>query len=288
MSETAKSFTVDDKQLIGILHQPAQPIKNDIAVLIIVGGPQTRVGSHRQFVLLSRYLMSCGLSSMRFDYSAMGDSDGDNEDFLSISDDIHAAIAILKAETGCSKVVLWGLCDAASSALLYQRIYPENDVAGMVLLNPWVRSEQGEAKTLVKHYYLNRLKDKSLWKKILRLEFDFVGSFKSLFSNLKKMFSTGQTHKQSVVETSTEDNYIQHMLEGIQGFSNKILLVISGDDLTAAEFLELAKSSDAWKQQLKAKVSKTHTMPSANHTFSRDAWRSEVEKVTADWIIALD
>ncbi len=288
MPELAKSFNVDDKQLIGIVHLPEQPVKSDVAVLIVVGGPQTRVGSHRQFVLLSRYLMSRGLYSMRFDYSAMGDSDGKNEDFLNISADIHGAIALLKAETGCSKVVLWGLCDAASSALLYQRQYPENDVEGMVLLNPWVRSEQGEAKTLVKHYYLNRLKDKSLWKKILRLEFDFTGSFKSLCGNLKKMLSKSHAPQKSIAEASTEDNYIQHMLEGFQSFSKSALLVISGDDLTAAEFLELAKSSDAWQQQIDKKVSLTHTMPSANHTFSRQAWRAEVEKVTADWIISLD
>ena len=32
-------------------------------------------------------------------------------------------------------------------------------ITGLVLLNPWVRTDQGAAKTYLKHYYLTRLLD---------------------------------------------------------------------------------------------------------------------------------
>jgi exosortase A-associated hydrolase 1 len=289
MTESCLTFAAQQKTLLGILHSPENVKSKDVGVLIIVGGPQTRVGSHRQFVLLSRFLMENGIASMRFDYSGMGDSEGDDANYLDVSDDIHSAINAFKTEAKVKQVVLWGLCDAASSALIYQYHYPLNDVIGMILLNPWVRSEQGEAKTIMKHYYLNRLKDPALWRKVFSLKFDFRGSISSFSDNLKKMFvsdSPAQVVTQEK-QTTDQDNYIQHMLNGLTNFQQQVLLVISGDDLTASEFLELLKSSKPWQQQIDAKVDKTHTIEQANHTFSTQQWRQEVEQVCLDWVNSL-
>lgn len=289
MSESCISFDVQQKNLIGILHLPESAKSKDVGVLIIVGGPQTRVGSHRQFVLLSRFLMENGIASMRFDYRGMGDSEGGEANYLDVSDDIHSAINAFKAEANVKQVVLWGLCDAASSALIYQYHYPVNDVIGMILLNPWVRSEQGEAKTIMKHYYLNRLKDPALWRKVFSLKFDFKGSVSSFSDNLKKMLTSNPpVQAQSEEKPATNnDNYIQHMLRGLTSFQQQVLLVISGDDLTASEFLELLKSSKPWQQQIEAKVDKTHTIEQANHTFSTQQWRQEVEQQSLDWVNSL-
>jgi exosortase A-associated hydrolase 1 len=289
MPESCITFNAQQKTLLGILHLPENAKSKDVGVLIIVGGPQTRVGSHRQFVLLSRFLMENGLASMRFDYRGMGDSEGEEANYLDVSDDIHSAINAFKAEANVKQVVLWGLCDAASSALIYQYHYPVNDVLGMILLNPWVRSEQGEAKTIMKHYYLNRLKDPALWRKIISLKFDFKGSVSSFSDNLKKMLTSDsalQTPSEEKPATN-QDNYIQHMLMGLSSFQQQVLLVISGDDLTASEFLELLKSSKSWQQQIEAKVDKTHTIDQANHTFSTQQWRKEVEKESLDWVNSL-
>lgn len=289
MTESCISFRTTEHNLIGIVHKPNAELSNDVGVLVIVGGPQTRVGSHRQFVLLSRFLMRNGVASMRFDYNGMGDSDGEQASFLNVSADIHSAINAFKTEANIKKVVLWGLCDAASSSLIYQYHYPDNDVVGMILLNPWVRSEQGEAKTIMKHYYLNRFKDPALWRKIFSLQFDFKDSLSSFADNAKKTLGKNQAAQNAVVEkqVSTEDNYIQHMLAGLQSFQHRILLVISGDDLTASEFLELVKSSRDWQNSIEKKVERTHTLPEANHTFSSEKWRSEVEQTSFEWVKSL-
>ncbi|KAB8057318.1 hydrolase 1, exosortase A system-associated, partial [Janthinobacterium violaceinigrum] len=59
-------------RLVGILSLPAAP--GPRGVLIVTGGPQYRVGSHRQFVLLARALAAQGVPVLRFDLRGMGDS----------------------------------------------------------------------------------------------------------------------------------------------------------------------------------------------------------------------
>ena len=63
--------------LIGMLHRPESADARR-AVVVLVGGPQYRVGSHRQFVLLARELCRRGIAVLRFDFSGMGDSDGEH------------------------------------------------------------------------------------------------------------------------------------------------------------------------------------------------------------------
>ena len=47
-------------------------------------------------------------------------------------------------------------------------------VAGMVLVNPWIRSDASYAKTQLVHYYGKRLLQREFWKKVLRLDVDLA------------------------------------------------------------------------------------------------------------------
>jgi exosortase A-associated hydrolase 1 len=163
--------------LIGMLH-PASG-KQEIGVLMMVaGGPQYRIGGHRQLVLWARKFSSQGFPVMRFDFSGMGDSYGEYVEFEDTEADIRVALDRFFAETPTLKqVVLWGECNASSSSLLFA--HKDSRVKGIVMINPWVRTEQGQAKAVVKHYYLDRLKQRSFWVKVFSLKFDFLGSMKS-------------------------------------------------------------------------------------------------------------
>jgi exosortase A-associated hydrolase 1 len=124
--ERALGFPCGDDTLVGIATVPAAP--SGRGVLIVVGGPQYRVGSHRQFPLLARHLAAHGIAAMRFDYRGMGDSDGEERDFESIREDIRAALdAFTEAVPGMRDIVLWGLCDGASAAAMYA---PDDACAG--------------------------------------------------------------------------------------------------------------------------------------------------------------
>ena len=169
--ETPISIEVDGLPCAGLLHGVASPAST--GVVVIVGGPQYRVGSHRQFVLLARALATAGTPVLRFDYRGLGDSPGAACDFTAIDADIRAAIDSLVAHTGVRRVVLWGLCDAASAALMVAPL--DARIGGLVLLNPWVHTTSAEAQVRLKHYYLQRLSSRDLWRKLLRFEFDWRG-----------------------------------------------------------------------------------------------------------------
>ena len=85
-SEQAFTFPCDGKALLGLLATPDLGGQN--GVLIVVGGPQYRVGSHRQFLLLSRALATAGYPTSRFDFRGMCDRDGEERNFEEVSEDV--------------------------------------------------------------------------------------------------------------------------------------------------------------------------------------------------------
>ena len=77
--------------LVGMLH-PALG-KQEVGVLVMVaGGPQYRIGGHRQLVLWARKISAQGFPVFRFDFSGMGDSYGEYLDFENTEDDIGVAL----------------------------------------------------------------------------------------------------------------------------------------------------------------------------------------------------
>lgn len=276
-TEQALVFQLADERLLGIVAKPEFPL--DCGVLIIVGGPQYRTGSHRQFVLLSRRLAAAGYPSMRFDYRGMGDSCGAMRDFEAVSDDVKAAIdAFQQSCPSLTRVVLWGLCDAASSALLYVQATRDSRITGLTLLNPWVRSEASLAQTHIKHYYGQRLLQREFWIKLLSGKLPLLKSFRGLVNNALKARGQG-------VPTENETRSFQErMAEGWRQFPGAVLLILSGQDYTAKEFMEFVGSTAGWGGLVDAENISRVDVPDADHTFSSHAQRSSVEDATLDWL----
>ncbi|MBY0578928.1 MAG: hydrolase 1, exosortase A system-associated [Burkholderiales bacterium] len=267
-TETALAFECKDDSLTGIVSLPESPLVT--GVLIIVGGPQYRIGSHRQFTLLARDLACAGIPSMRFDYRGMGDSEGDLHTFENVREDIRAAVDAFFAQCpGLEKVVLWGLCDAASAAVFYAHQDPR--VCGLVLVNPWIRTAESRARTQLKHYYFSRMTDPALWRKLLAGAFDFRASFRDFFKTASALGAPEQN-------ASLPDR----MKHGLEQFSGKILLILSGNDLTAREFDDMTQSSASWRELLKK--AERRDLPEADHTFSCRLWRDRVSAWTVQWV----
>ncbi len=281
-------FKSGEYNLLGIIHGANTASKT--GVLIVVGGPQYRVGSHRQFVLLARFLCKHNIPVMRFDCHGMGDSVGPMASFEDFEHDIKAAInAFFERAPNLEHVVIWGLCDAASAALFYA--HQDDRVKGLILLNPWVRTESGVAKAYVKHYYLSRLLDSAFWKKILKGRFNFIKSFCSLLGMIYSIFSRkARTTSGDENATSLFNRNIplpERMLNGLIHFQGKTLFILSGNDLTADEFRDLVKDSSEWQAAMSRKSIIQQQLNEANHTFSRKEWRNTVEQWSLDWLKCL-
>jgi exosortase A-associated hydrolase 1 len=260
VQEQALTIHGPEADMLGIVSQPAadQPASGT-GVLIVVGGAQYRVGSHRQFILLARHLAAHGHPVLRFDFPGMGDSPGECVGFEYTAPHIAAAITALQtACPGVQRVALWGLCDGASASLLYAEATADPRVAGLALLNPWVRSEAGLARAQVKHYYRQRLLEPAFWRKLLS---GGVGwqALRSLGGNLRAM-------KRPAPAGAT--CFQERMAQGWRAFPGPILLLLSERDLTAQEFTEHANSSEAWRGWEQKPLMEQHTLPGADHTCS--------------------
>lgn len=288
VEQRALCFSCKGDHLYGIASVPEHASSR--GVLVIVGGPQYRAGSHRQFTLLANDLAAHGTPVMRFDYRGMGDSEGEARTFEAVQEDIRHALDRFQAEVPALKeVVLWGLCDGASASLFYAHHDPR--VTGLVLLNPWVRTTEGMAKAYLRHYYLARLTDRELWTKILAGRFDFSGAVRSLLSLVAKAVAKKPDAAPTAASAPGHPAPLasplpDRMYDGLTRFKGKVLLIISGNDLTAKEFLDLVSGSRKWKKALASVRIQRRDLPEANHTFARRDWRDQVAHWTRDWITA--
>ncbi|WP_019023425.1 MULTISPECIES: hydrolase 1, exosortase A system-associated [unclassified Thioalkalivibrio] len=285
MNERAVVFRLGGDELLGILHPGAAGAAR--GVLIAVGGPQYRVGSHRQFLLLARDLAAQGIPVFRFDFRGMGDASGAQRDYEEVHDDLRAAMDTFSAEVpGMREVVIWGLCGAASAALFYAWRDPR--VAGLVLANPWVRTDEGLARAYLKTYYLQRLVSRNFWSGALKGRFNPWVSLRSL----GRMVGTVVGRRAGASPAATDEGRADassaplpdRMAEGWRRFRGPILLVLSGEDLTAAEFRDVASHAPAWDGLLQQPRVTLRELPDANHTFSHREWRDQVATWTHDWL----
>ncbi|MEE9411545.1 MAG: hydrolase 1, exosortase A system-associated [Methylococcales bacterium] len=291
ITETPLIFDCEGHSLYGIAHLPQPP--RQCGVLIVVGGPQYRVGSHRQFLLLAREVANHGFPVLRFDYTGMGDSEGEKKTFEYIETDLRAAIdAFYQQHSDLKHIVIWGLCDAASAALFYA--YQDQRVKGLILLNPWVYTIQGEAKTYLKHYYLQRLLSRELWSKIISGKFNAVASIGSLASMVTKMIrvspsgdaDNGNTDSSQFI--AADLRLPERMKQGLERFEYPVLCILSGHDLTASEFKELIAADSDWQQLFKQQRIQRLDFDESDHTFSRAVWRNQVSEWTIDWLQKLE
>lgn len=270
LNEAAVSFADQGQPMLGVVNLPAKP--NETGVLILVGGRQYRAGSHRQFVHLARRLASADFSTFRFDFRGMGDSAGEPQSFEAMDADIAAALAAFKAHCPqIKRVVLWGLCDGATAAALYWQRTNDPFVAGLCLVNPWLRTEASLARARVKHYYLERLLEPAFWRKLL------AGGI-GLRSSISEYF-----RQRRIARRITSADFITQTLDGLRRFPGALLVVLSGRDLVAKEFIDaIEQAGDSvllahlkqWRQDIF----------DADHTFSAFDAQVKMEAAVLIWL----
>lgn len=289
MSEQALAFPCHGSTLIGILHEPVQARRRGV-VVVVGGGPQYRVGGHRQLTLWARELCAQGYPVLRFDYRGMGDSQGEFQGFLAVDDDIRCAVdQLLARQPQVDEVVLWGECDAASAILLYAG--RDSRIKGVALLNPWVRTEALQAQAVLRHYYLRRLFEPTLWKKVLSGGFDLRASVRSALQLVRRARAQASVRPAEPATTSGDGGPIsrslplpESLLIGLQRFRGRVLLVLSGRDLIAREFEAAVAASPDWQRSLTERGTTRHDMAVGDHTFSSAAQRGQVIQWGLQWL----
>jgi exosortase A-associated hydrolase 1 len=262
IEQRALRFVCAGSCLVGVVDVPERPLER--GVLLLADSAQYRIGSHRQFTLLSRALAPRGVPVMRFDRRGMGDSEGEPRAFDAIEDDIRAALKEFFIQMPDMKeCVILGLGDAALAAALYAPSDPR--VCGLVLLNPLPDPARVEGNGAARHHYLARLGEVAFWKKVARGELALGASAASLRRDLRQAARARRTALP------------RRVAESLSGFDGRLLLVLGGEDLAARQFARvLARNNVRFRC-----VEVEH----ADHAFASSAWRQRVAETSAAWIV---
>jgi exosortase A-associated hydrolase 1 len=136
-------------------------------LLIVSGGNEIRAGAHRGMASLAARLAAAGTPVFRFDRRGVGDSGGTNRGFAESAPDIAAASATFCAESGITRLVGFGNCDAATALALFHQACGTD---ALVLANPWViESRDGlPPASAIRARYADRLRDPRQWLRLFR------------------------------------------------------------------------------------------------------------------------
>ena len=280
--ERALTFNCQGEQLFGVLATPSdQSRATGTGVLVVVGGPQYRVGAHRQFVQFARALAAAGHSVLRFDVRGMGDSTGAQRTFEELDADIDAGLCALEAAAPeAGRLVMMGLCDGASAAWLRLDSPTRHRVSAVCVANPWVRTQASLAQTQVKHYYTQRLRQPEFWRKL------FTGgvgaaAVKSVLQNLQLAVQKHRAPGQTAPNTAP---FPDRMARACLKFAGPQLIVLSELDLTAKEFAGQLKTHLQWGRAASSPSIEVAELTAADHTFTGHKSRSEFEALVLGWL----
>jgi exosortase A-associated hydrolase 1 len=252
---------VEGQHLVATLQLPEMPAS--VGVVFVTGGQQVRAGSHRQFLRLARGFAAAGYACLRFDLPGLGDSEGALRGFEDNDIALRAAIDLLQEHmSGSARIALWGLCDGASAAALYAPRDPR--VAGLLLANPWVRTGQVQARTLVASYYRRQIMSMAFWRKVLNGRVGIVHSAREWLRNYRIARQKAEVPADALPE---------RLLEALHDFKGALRIVIAEHDLTGQEFLQVLGSKAGLP---------CVSLPDADHTFasSRDHQRLAEQSLT--------
>jgi len=283
LRETAFAFDCEGSSLIGFIHE-GNP-SNDIGILTITpGGPQCRIGVGRQLVRLARRLAAEGVTVMRFDHRGLGDSEGSFRGFQDTHNDIAAAIDEFQRRLpSIRRVILWGGCDAASAALL--NAYKLPAVVCVIAGNPFVSSPVTAAKAQRKHY-LSRLKQKSFWVKLLKLEYNPKEYAAGALQKLKRKSAPNKEASADTSERKShpQGNFVENILTGLRKFNGRILFLMGDRFLLSTEFDQLVVSTPEWRAAYNKPGYERIDIKGGDQVFSNQESQERMFDAASQWI----
>lgn len=264
--ERAVVLRKESLALLGILTVP-DGLAASAGVLIVPGGAQNRVGSRRQFVDLARRLAQAGIASLRIDLAGMGDSPGELPSFEQAGPSLALAIhSLCNLVDGVNSVMLWGLCDGASAALLFPDEELPPVLCAIVGVNPWARSPQGQARAQLQTHYLVRLRSWDFWRNLLQArKVGWAGVIE---------FCQAIRASRNGAKPGSGDELPERIARSIGRLRIPMLFICGSRDPTGAEFMIQMRR----RRALSGHFVRLIELPDADHSIS----------AASDWVLVVD
>jgi hypothetical protein len=151
-----------------------------LAVVLLNAGLIHHVGPHRLHVKLARALAEQGISTLRVDLSAIGDSSVRPDSLPSQDLAVREPKEIMDdlACRGHGRFVFFGICSGASLAL--QAASADPRVVGVALVNPALANEGRTSLVFGQHYLSNSARNPRAWLNLFTGRVNYTRLFRTL------------------------------------------------------------------------------------------------------------
>lgn len=274
--------------LIGVVTEPDATTRRAgaPALLLLNSGLIHRVGPNRLYVQLARRLAERGLTVLRFDLSAIGDSvqRRDTVPFQTSSvEETRAAMDHLRSHFGAQRFVLGGICTGA--VVSFRTALQDPSVSGLVLINtqglvnnPSAALRESIAERAGARYYVSSaMRRKGAWTKLLTGKADYRAVARAGVQTL--MGKLGQT--KAVVSPEQQDivNGVQRLLRE----QRRMLMLYSDSDAGLDELGAIYGEREL--EQLKRTPGLHYTVvPQADHMFTAVEQQNSFLTAVTDWV----
>jgi hypothetical protein len=156
-------------------------------------------------------------------------------------------------------------------------MYPEH-ISGMVLCNPLVITDEGLARSTIRHYYCKRLFEKEFLKKLVRFDLNVKNTLISLWESFQD--AGFLKHDKSGYADSRKQTLPAMVIDGLHKFTRPIRIILSTDDIVAANFQDELNKSAVLEMDYSTNKIINHVVKGADHTFI-DPWaKNELFTIT--------
>ena len=228
-------------------------------LLIVSGGNELRCGAHRGMAALAARIAAAGYPVLRFDRRGVGDSEGENDGFVSSAADIAAALALFRSACPTlTRITAFGNCDAATALVLH---HGAEHADALILANPWLIDAPGDADSslplpaAIRARYAARLRNPREWLRLLRGGVD-----------LRKLW-----HGLRAASVPTPASALtKRLADAMAAIGQPLTILIAERDATAMAF------AAAWQTPAFAPArgaARLRSIDSASHSFADDVSR---------------
>jgi uncharacterized protein len=296
-------------RLFGMLHQPANPVKPGIAIILLSPGVKMRVAPHRLYLNMAERFVSLGFPVLRFDFYGLGDSEGEvQEEYLAdlygsvqvgrYVDDTLAAMDWMQNTYDISQFIVSGLCGGAITGLLAavkdSRIICLLGLAIPVILDgshiDFTKYMTDTQMNGTRDGYLRKLWDLRAWRswiRFLTFQSDYRLIARLLLKPALAWFRPASSSSLMSRQSESVDNtnpYFALAFRQMVSTSRYVYLVFAGMDRLYYEFEK--KFMERNRAELKPYESwyEVHVTKDANHIFSFREWEDDMLDQCSRWL----
>lgn len=295
MAEIIQFENNQGQNLVAIAHFPEINTRKT-GILFVHSGVQGRHGNTDQYVAYAREFCRNGFPCFRFDPNGLGDSDGviepmDMRDFYgSIQmgryvDDTLCAIAKFKL-LGVEKIILFGLCGGAITALLAASM--SKDIQAILLLSTPVILDSGnidyqlripkETASLHLQTYVRKIFNPKYWLRFLT----FKSDYSTIFGYVKAFFRRSSAPKSATAASSKVAQRNEYFFQSHCNCKERmpIFWIFGSNDSFWYDF-----EREVLDKPFTGISEKLLLIDEGNHMFTLQEWQQQIKEAATKWLL---